>query len=254
LVDHGRVRRTKAEPEIAWLVAREKGHGRAVGFGDAADWEASVWLLHAMYENDELLSDTSHDEARRAGLAADLVEPIMVNGVNLDELTTTTGAGLGRSDWPGPGWARLKWADLAARIKTDPFDVAPSHRSFVFPTGSWPVNIRPPAAGSLDREQFSRLCHHLTELYGGDLAVFAFYGLLAMRDWSELLFTASLRELGSLYDDPAVSGSPSNIWPIDRAWFVYTNHDLSGTRVSGSRNLIDVLRADETIDTVNLDW
>jgi hypothetical protein len=117
---------------------------------------------------------------------------------------------------------------LAARLNVDPFQMSPDFRSFSFPGGSWPVNIRPPAEGSLDREQFGQLCAHLVDVYGRDLPVSAYYAMLATTDWKRghALFKGTLGELPTLYDDPAVIGSPSNIWPDDRAWFVYTDHDL----------------------------
>ena len=42
--------------------------------------------------------------------------------------------------------------------------------------------------------------------------------------------------------------TPSNIWPADRSWFVYTDYDLWATRISGSQALIDALIEDSEID------
>jgi hypothetical protein len=44
--------------------------------------------------------------------------------------------------------------------------------------------------------------------------------------------------------------SPTNLWPTDRSWFVWTDCDLMGTKVSGARSLIDRLRAHPELETV----
>jgi hypothetical protein len=60
----------------------------------------------------------------------------------------------------------------------------------------------------------------------------------------------ALRELDDLYDDHA--GAPNNIWPEDRRWFVYTDHDLWATKISGRPSLIDTLQRDSALETVTL--
>jgi hypothetical protein len=44
--------------------------------------------------------------------------------------------------------------------------------------------------------------------------------------------------------------TPSNFWPSDHSWFVYTDYDLWATRVSGSQALIDALTEDGELDTI----
>jgi hypothetical protein len=62
---------------------------------------------------------------------------------------------------------------------------------------------------------------------------------------------------GKLSDVPALVASqrgtaftPNNIWPADRSWLIYTDFDLEATRVSGSTEVIEALRADDHLDTV----
>jgi hypothetical protein len=209
-----------------------------------------------MYETDALPGGLTHDEAHRMSLAAGATAPLVAGNVNLDELPgmTVVGSSLGRSESPGLGWTRLMWRDLAGRTGGDPFQGPPCFRSFRFPTSSWPVNIRPPAEGSLDREQFGRVCEHLAALDGDDRPVLAYYALLATSDWNggDMLFRGPIGDLAGHYDDPAVLGSPSNIWPEDRSWFVYTDNDLWGTKVSGSPTLIATLSQDRDLETVEL--
>lgn len=72
--------------------------------------------------------------------------------------------------------------------------------------------------------------------------------------WSELAAREdqplALGEIGSLYDHADVTGSPSNIWPEDRSWVVWTDHDLWGTRVRGSASLIQALERDSELETI----
>ena len=248
--------RVEVAGELEWLARQDaRGSGRTTGF-DRDGWPASTWVLHAMYETATLAGGLTHDEAHRMSVAAGASEPSVVGDVNLHEIAgmTLVGSPLGRSESPGPGWTRLMWRDLARRTGDDPFQGPPCVRSFRFPTSSWPVNIRPPAEGSLDREQFSRVCEHLAALDGDDGTVLAYYARLATSDWSggSVLFRGSIAELAGLYDDPTVLGSPSNIWSQDRSWFVYTDHDLWGTKVSGSPALIATLSQDPNLETADL--
>ncbi len=68
------------------------------------------------------------------------------------------------------------------------------------------------------------------------------------------IYTGALTELVDLYDDDDLPGSPSNIWPDDKAWFIYTDYDLWATKVSGSADLISRLAADPELETVSLSF
>jgi hypothetical protein len=46
--------------------------------------------------------------------------------------------------------------------------------------------------------------------------------------------------------------SPSNFWPVDHRWFVWTDWDLEGTKVSGDPQLIQALGRDYFLEC--LDW
>jgi hypothetical protein len=213
-----------------------------------------------MYETDEVPGDITHDEARRIAIATGEVEPEMVGEINLDEVladATVTGGSTGGSGWPGPGWRRLLWRDLAARLDVDPYalDVPPCHRSF--PYESWPLNITPPAEGSLDREQFVFLLDLLAEAGrdGHQTACTAYRAPLASSDWpsdDHTVFECELRELIGLYEYEG-SGAPNNIWPDDRSWFTYTDFDLCATKVSGSQDLIARILEDDELEGVILD-
>lgn len=242
---------------LSWLEGRVEEGSDATGF-DASGWEASTWILHAMYETDAIPAGLTHDDVYRAERAAGLIERPMVGEVDLDELmpeAVVIGSPLGRSGWPGQGWRRLRWHEYARRLDVKPFasGVAPGHRSF--PHRSWPATIAPPGEGSLDREQFVRLLGLLAAATVGGMAAecTAFYGMCASGDFDEpVLFTGRLAELVGLYDEEDLPGSPSNVWSSDLSWFVYTDWDLWGTKISGAHELIDALQLDDVLETVQL--
>jgi len=56
----------------------------------------------------------------------------------------------------------------------------------------------------------------------------------------------------NVYDED--ERSPSNFWPADQSWFVYTDWDLQGTKVSGSAALIAALVEDLRLETIVGPW
>ena len=88
---------------------------------------------------------------------------------------------------------------------------------------SWPV-----ADEVLDARQFPRVAASSVELDDGELSQFG--------NGQDMWFI----------------GTPSNFWPSDRSWFVYTDWDLWGTKVSGPAVLINAIRSDPNLET--LDW
>jgi hypothetical protein len=252
------------------------GGWREVGLG-AADWLAelrpggdwtghdpgarpdAVWILHAMYEWESGPTRTTHHELRRALLDADLVEPELVGGINLDDWgVVDTGGVLGRSQHPGPGWRRLRWAELAARTGEPVVagGTRPSFRSLpgAHPDGSWPASIEPPAEGSLDREGWLRLADLLLAWSGADMPCFAYVAGGAAPDQRGHVLAGPLGEAGALYDDDRGSGSPANLWPADRSWVTWSDWDLWGTKVAGPSGLVAAVLADPELEALRLPW
>jgi len=245
-----RLTQLDATKALEWL----DGNDGFCGY-DPRGWGRQIWVLHAMYEADDRPSGLSHDEVRRIELDAGTAEPLVVGDVNLDELpgAAVIGGVVGASSHPGAGWRRLRWSELAARLHVDPFDldVPPCFKSF--PYRSWPANIAPPGEGSLDLEQFQSLlsCLAPASAAGWDTTCITYRTPLATGDFDKLTMQrCSLHQLNDLYDER--SGAPTNVWPEDRAWFVYADWDLWATKVSGSPSLIDALRADTILETVTL--
>lgn len=250
MADDLSVERIEDPSQTAWL--RNGTDGGWCDF-DAVGWPKSTWILHAMYEHSDLPGGLSHDDlyriergaapSTRSSLAAEMLDA-----------TTVIGCPDGTSRHPGEGWHRLRWEELAHRLGVHPVAEGrlPSHRSF--PHASWPVNLRPPAEGALDREQYRRLIERLAacSLEGDKTECLLRYAPC----WdmsSEHVFRGTLRDARHQYDDPpGRRGAPNNLWGADRSWFVFTDYDLWGTKVSGSERLIATLAADQELETSDL--
>lgn len=66
------------------------------------------------------------------------------------------------------------------------------------------------------------------------------------------LLRGRLADAADLIDHPHRPGSPQNLWPADRAWFVMTDYDLWATRVRGSADLVADLLTDAALEAVRL--
>ena len=242
------------DAEIEWL-GGDRSDGAMCGF-DPSGWEASIWVLHAMFELPGVDADLTYDEAHRARVAAGLEEPDMVGDVNLSELTTQTGGQLGLTSWPGPEWIRLRWRELALRLGIDLGDSEHPPCFRWFPYRSWPVAIEPPCAGSLDAVSLEALLVHLDGA-SPERDCIATYAIVAAgpEPGVRRCFRGPVGAIRGLVDErESRIGTPSNFWPVDKAWFVYTDWDLWATKVSGSRDLVERLVADPRIETLQWPW
>ncbi|RSN20022.1 hypothetical protein DMC63_13095 [Streptomyces sp. WAC 05977] len=220
----------------------------------------AVWVLNAMYEHERGPSETSYHEHRRALVAEGSVEPHIIGDLDLEAVGVTTGGGIGRARHPGPGWRRLRWAELARRTGDPvvPPGMMPCFRCFpsVRKDGSWPLGIIPPTEGSLDRETWTRLIGVLTEFgpAGPETPCFAYYNPLIMgaEDFENPHVRAGrLGDAELLYDHSEADFSPSNLWAGDRSWCLCTDYDLWGTKVAGPPALIEALLDDAEIEAVS---
>jgi hypothetical protein len=222
------------ERELRWLI---DACGEEVsGFGPAP-YPAGLWILHAMYE----VGDSGNTALHRSADGED---------EDADE-----------SGWPGdpgPEWRRLRWHELAERTG-DPVvaqHVAPQYRvpSFrAFPSvkqgdGLWET-IRFPDWGTLDQESFRALAGILRRFSGPDTVAFAHPHFLQDPHAGLCVVRGRLRGLEAL-EQVDVYHSPANIWPADRSWLVFTDWDLSGTKVYGPPGLLAMIEEDEFLETV----
>lgn len=50
---------------------------------------------------------------------------------------------------------------------------------------------------------------------------------------------------GGPFDD-----TPTNVWPMDREWFLFMDQDLMAAKLSGPKHLIDNIRRDPVLETI----
>ncbi|MFI7275722.1 hypothetical protein [Streptomyces sp. NPDC049879] len=166
-----------------------------------------------------------------------------------------------RDEHPGPGWQRLRWAELAARIGDPvvPQGLYPCFRCFpsAEEAGIRPGSIEWPAEGTLDRPTWDQLIRFLTEHspQGADTPCLVYYNPIVVRDFEiGHVRSGRLGDARGLFDNPDILYTPSNLWPTDRSWVVCTDYDLWGTKVCGPRRLVEALLADTEIEAVRLPW
>ncbi|WP_247746582.1 hypothetical protein [Streptomyces oryzae] len=246
--------------EVDWL--RELAGDGTTGFLAPA-MPDSVWVLNAMYEHEDRSAEVSYDECWRAAVADGVAEPEVVGGIDLSQMAVATGGGLGRAEHPGSGWRRLRWAELAGRVGDPvvPEGLLPSYRCFPSAKkhGSWPLSIRPPTEGSLDRPTWNRLVRILTEYSpaGPETECLAYYNPLLLQDFDfgdPHVRAGRLGDSETLYDNPEVEFSPSNLWAADRSWVLCTDYDLWATKVVGPSELVAALLSDGEAEAVRLPW
>ncbi|WP_433664029.1 hypothetical protein ACQPW1_19050 [Nocardia sp. CA-128927] len=221
----------------------------------------AAWLLHAMYERESGTAELTYDDERRQRVAAGVEQPTMIAGFDLEAKSYVIGNELGRSEHPGPGWERLRWTELAARVGESAVAEGqyPTFRSLAgaHPSGSWPVSIRPPAEGSLDRESWRVLIDVLIGWSPGGVntTCVAYFGPAVSGEYDTGVTVAGrLGDAVDLYDHPRGVGSPSNLWAADRSWITWSDWDLCGTKVAGPVELIEALLAAPDLEAVRLPW
>ena len=266
----------EAAGQTSWLSDRWPPSDDGTGIDHTGDWPASAWVLNALYERDDLPSGLTHHESRQLSIDAGLEEPTVVNEVNLDALTVTTGVTLGFVERPEPPWRRLTWAQLGARdgfafwavdgdraplrhtpqsewqdAATIPAGAFPS----VGPTGysSWPVNLMPPTEGSLDEATLATLITVLAEHTSDDSILNCFFYYDWWPSFGDLLAVHAgdqFELLPFVRSQQGMQMTPNSVWPRDRSWFLFTHYDLWATRVSGSQALIDALVEHPALDAL----
>jgi hypothetical protein len=189
------------ERELAWLLEQPE-LDVCTGL-DPAGWPASVWVLHAMYEDPRLHDLGTYEDLKLRRHTAG-AEPAMIGDVNMDEMTTDAGIPLGCASDPGPGWSRLTWADYLAReghSLNGPHRTPPGYRWF--PSGSW--HLHPAAAGRIDGSCQFRSSYRRDRLLRSDRqghGVLRFHGWLADGNGSPRPLSPLERPLGHTSDAP----------------------------------------------------
>jgi hypothetical protein len=233
----------EAASELQWVANQSAGNDGYYGF-DASSWPDTTWVLHAMYELADLGAATSID------LDHTVTHHTPTNA-NITAVTETVGGFMTR---PGPGWRRLRWGELASR--SDGYLVAAlpdQHPSGLwFNTAELPETLIAPPEGSLDEASLDSLTRAIgqhSECLGAQC--YSYYAAITQNLIGPgRLFTGTLRTVPDLVrGDDAMLCTPSNIWPRDRSWFVWTDWHLWASRVSGPVELINALRLDPGLET-----
>ncbi|MDP9903115.1 hypothetical protein [Arthrobacter bambusae] len=241
--------------DLAWLVDRTARDIHFTG-SDASGWEDSIWILNAFYELPLEGHVPTHDELHKSRIASGEIGARMINGFNLDADTTTIGSGLGYERRPPAAWRRRTWAEMMNRfpqkIPTD--GLLPGHRWF--PVRSFPANIVLPTMGSMSEEDFTELINVLTNHSPGTVCSVYFADVwdFSPDPCKAPVYDARIRDLPAVINDAADEHqvfTPANMWPPDRSWLVYTDYDLWATKVSGSTELINDLRANPLLETLD---
>ncbi|WP_432562090.1 hypothetical protein [Kineococcus sp. SYSU DK003] len=193
--------------------------------------QTSSWILHAAYL-DPTAADTPGYKPR----------DVSGGGGGIDSPD---------SQHPAPGWLRRRWADLPNMQDPAKLEVPPSFRWF--PPGSWPRSIHGPCEGTLDEVSSRALLQVLFQRsHGADSEVYAYYCPLVADDYDQpTLYRGHLGELPPLLPPHGrYRFTPSNLWPADRSWMVWTDYDLWASRISGPPDLIDAVEHHPDLDTL----
>jgi hypothetical protein len=247
----------RSQDDLGWLIARGGENLPYFTGSDVAGWEDSTWVLNSFYELPFTGALPTHDELHKSRIASGDEEPLIINGVNLDDETTSTGGGLGYQRRPKADWQRRTWSEMLSRFpRPSPESGTPPCYHW-FPIRDFPANIELPTEGSLAEEDFTELIDVLARHSSSQVCSVYFAEIsdvwLGWRDTP--VFDTRLADLPVVIKEAAEDKqvfTPANIWPPNKSWLVYTDYDLWATKVSGSTELINELRSNPVLET--LDW
>lgn len=155
---------------------------------------------------------------------------------------------------PGAEWQRVAWSDYLTRFpEFEPKREVPPCGGW-FPKGSWPVAIEGPPEGSMDEMSFDALVKGSLGRQCRKRRVHRLLRLLPAGDFDEShVWSGRLADLPTLVEENGgdYGSTPTNIWPADRSWFVWTDWDLQGTRVQGFATLIERIQEVDSLETTS---
>lgn len=256
-----RVPQEYVDAHIDWIDPRTRADGWLTGM-DAGGWQSDVWVLHTLYANGDLAGRGTHDSLHRQAVAEGLVEPDVVGGVSLEGMTVI-GVDLGFERRPPSPWRPVRWQDAGLTAPPDQQPVPPCYRWLVGRGSSLGVEYQGASEGSMDEASLETLLEVLAaaSVDGRDTECLIHYAYMS----SHMFWPGEVEDvepqlwrgpLGAIPDMVAEFGgpvdyTPNNFWPIDRSWFVFTDHDLSATKVSGSAALVRALEDHPLLDTLH---
>jgi hypothetical protein len=222
---------------LQWLAEGTNGDGLC-GF-DRTGWDSSIWILHSIFEDPSPNYEATQDDLHRQRVAAGLEPPF--EKILTDAGAVVVGNSVGMSEPRGVECERIRWSQLAERMEIDfrQKTVPPCFRWF--PYTSWPAGLWPPDEGSLDPESLHTLVEWLTDRSpAGDATecVGYFTPLIGANFDRPLMYQFRLSEIQELATAATIDTTPSNWWPLDKSWFIYTDWDLWATKISATSSLL----------------
>jgi hypothetical protein len=188
-----------------------------------------------------------------------------------DDIANVRGFGFGAH--APEGWQRMTWAEAASGkgvplrgpASYEGLEIPPCYRwsallnesdatYVVMHPGVHPEDSLWPTEGSLGKADLEML----TPLLASHTTSTRMMGAFSPLAWAGPFGTnpAVTFDLPTMLTSMLGTGNqeftPEFWWPVDRAWVVWTDYDLMGSKVFGSKPLIDALRSDPKIKT--LDW
>jgi len=224
-------------------------------------WSDHTWVLHSMFEQIDSLDKRTYDEvfgpsAREEMTSGPLGDKIREILDRRDTFLLGTRTGLALN--PGDGWRRVRWSELLNRTGDSLTEHQYPPNVDWFPFRSWPVSLVSPCEGSMDVDTlqavFDVLVRHSG--YGTNTRCCLSFARTNGPDFEPRVAQARLWELWKVLAEQYTSGgdvsTPQNMWAIDGSWFTYTSVHLMATKVCGSSAMINELRRNEALET--LDW
>lgn len=207
---------------LRWQTALHERDLRPEGKGftgfECGGWQDSTWILHQL--------DAYPTSADRTAIESAMA-------------TTVT--------------SRIWWNELIARHAIDVRSQQMPPYLGWFHNATLPEEVvaaSPP--GALDNASLARLIALLLAATGsGPAGCIGYWSPLAVDLATPLYFEFDLRADNAFGDRQTFSPTPSNWWPHDLSWMVYSDGDLCATQVSGSSTLIASIRADGELETLN---
>ncbi len=245
-----------AADHLGWL--REQGCDPLDSGLDPSGWADSTWVLHGIFE-DPTVGKWSRSPNREA--LDDLARPLgrkwrrRLRRQQKRGMFISTNTSMAQ---PAPDSARIRWRDIATDAEQESWTSAAVPPSFSwFARREWPARTGHPSEGTMDGPTLDRLIEVIAAWSGnsGSDDCLAFYSPLATGEFDDVPFVVETRmdAIKQLVDAEAGrSGTPTNWWPADRSWFVYTDWDLWATKVSGPAQLVRLIRNDDWLESI--DW
>ncbi|WP_287901568.1 hypothetical protein [Arthrobacter sp.] len=209
---------------------------------ETSDWQATTWILHAMYSVD-LSYVPSPELLDRSRFYPLIDDGPLKPGNDLRAYAPD-------SNLTGYQGHRVLWSEYFGRTE---HELARKYR----PGLGW-FNARPvapamifPPEGSMDPVSFTALLKILDQQPTTEC--FVYYASLPADDFSKHhLWTGQVKEVWSLVSGEAYDFTPTNMWASDHSWFTLTNYDLQGTQVCGTENLIEQVRHCQDLETIDI--